>query len=136
MLVDTGPLVALFDPREALHSRSVDFLKKLSDPPLTTVPVLTEAFHLLHPASRGSIALRSLLQAGGLSVWHPDPIALGRMLEMMDQYLDHPMDLADASLVVAAEYLKIRKIFTFDRNHFTTYRFRRGRRLESFVIAD
>jgi len=38
-------------------------------------------------------------------------------------------------LVVAAEYLEIRKIFTFDRNHFTTYRFRRGRRLEAFIIV-
>jgi predicted nucleic acid-binding protein len=135
MLIDTGPLVALFDPREALHTRSVDFLKKLSTPALTTVPVLTEAFHLLNPASRGSIALRGLLRAGGLSIWHPDPIAIGRMLEMMDQYLDHPMDLADASLVVAAEYLAIRKIFTFDRKHFAAYRFRRGHRLEAFVIV-
>lgn len=135
MLIDTGPLVALFDPREALHSRSVDFLKKLSSPPVATVPVLTEAFHLLNPASRGSIALRSLLRSGGLSIWQPDMSAIGRMFDLMDQYLDHPMDLADASLVVAAENFGIRKIFTFDRKHFATYRFRRGRRLEAFVIV-
>ena len=46
----------------------------------------------------------------------------------MEQYADHPMDLADASLIVAAETLKTRKIFTVDRNDFTTYRIRRGHR--------
>jgi predicted nucleic acid-binding protein len=38
------------------------------------------------------------------------------------------MDLADASLVVAAEALETRKIFTLDRNDFATYRVRRGHR--------
>lgn len=38
------------------------------------------------------------------------------------------MDLADASLIVAAETLETRKIFTIDRNDFQTYRIRRGHR--------
>jgi hypothetical protein len=37
-------------------------------------------------------------------------------------------DLADASLVVAAESLGTRKVFTADRKHFETYRVRRGHR--------
>jgi predicted nucleic acid-binding protein len=46
----------------------------------------------------------------------------------MEQYADHPMDLADASLIVAAEALRTRKIFTIGRSDFTTYRIRRGHR--------
>ena len=38
------------------------------------------------------------------------------------------MDLADASLVVAAEALSTRKVFTVDRNDFETYCVRRGHR--------
>lgn len=38
------------------------------------------------------------------------------------------MDLADASLVVAAESLGTRKVFTVDRKDFLTYRVRRGHR--------
>jgi hypothetical protein len=38
------------------------------------------------------------------------------------------MDLADASLIVAAEALKTIKSFTIDRNDFETYRIRRGHR--------
>ena len=38
------------------------------------------------------------------------------------------MDLADASLIVAAETLGSRKVFTVDRKDFEAYRVRRGHR--------
>ncbi len=53
---------------------------------------------------------------------------LQRAFELMEQYADHPMDLADASLIVAAEVLPTRKIFTIDRRDFATYRIRRSHR--------
>ena len=37
-----------------------------------------------------------------------------RMRELMAKYKDTPMDLADASLVAAAEVLGLRRIFTVD----------------------
>jgi predicted nucleic acid-binding protein len=46
----------------------------------------------------------------------------------MVQYRDQPMDFADASLVVAAETLRIRKVFTLDRHDFASYRVKRGHR--------
>jgi predicted nucleic acid-binding protein len=49
-------------------------------------------------------------------------------------YADHPRDLADASLVVAAESLGTRKIFTVDRKDFTAYRVRRGHRHYPFEV--
>ena len=44
------------------------------------------------------------------------------------------MDLADASLVTAAESLGISAIFTLDRRDFETYRVRRGHRYHEFDI--
>ena len=44
-----------------------------------------------------------------------------RMQELMEQYKDTPMDLADASLVVAAEVLNIARVFTTDTD-FYVYR--------------
>jgi transcriptional regulator NrdR family protein len=41
-------------------------------------------------------------------------------------------DFADASLVVAAEPLSTRKIFTIDRKDFDVYRIQRGHRKVSF----
>ena len=127
-LVDTGPLVALFDPKDAEHSRCVQTLKVLRGQLRTTVPVLTEAFHMLDPGTRGSAALRGFMSRGGLSIWWLDPASLQRAFELMDRYADHPMDLADASLIVAAESLNTRRIFTLDRRAFRAYRVRRGHR--------
>ena len=60
ILVDTGPLVALFDRKDAAHRRCSSILKGLREPLKTTIPVLTEAFHMLGPASRESDRLRAL----------------------------------------------------------------------------
>jgi predicted nucleic acid-binding protein len=128
ILVDTGPLIALFDPRDALHQRCKRTLKTLRSRLRTTVPVLTEAFHILSPESLGSDRLRDFIALGGLGVWFLDRAALERAFELMERYVDHPMDLADASLLVAAETLNTRRIFTADRRDFAAYRIRRGHR--------
>lgn len=44
-----------------------------------------------------------------------------RMRILMEQYRDVPMDLADASLAVAAETLNMQRIFTLDSD-FYVYR--------------
>ena len=128
ILVDTGPFVALFDPKDALHSRCRNVLRSIRETLTTTVPVLTEAFHLLSPGSQGADRLRDFILNGGIAVWFFDATGLQRSFELMEQYADHPMDLADASLIVAAETLRTNKVFTIDRQDFATYRIRRGHR--------
>ena len=128
ILVDTGPLVALFDRRDSQHRRCRQALSTIREPLLTTVPVLTEVFHMLSPNSHGARRLRDFVSEQGLGVWFLDAVGLVRAFELMEQYGDHPMDLADASLIVAAETLGARKIFTVDRHDFATYRIRQGHR--------
>ena len=128
ILIDTGPLVALFDPRDGLHGQTSTTLKGLREPLATTVAVLTEAFHMLEPQSVGSDRLREFVMRGGLAVAFLDRPSLVRTFELMEQYADHPMDLADASLIAAAESLETRKVFTLDENDFGAYRIRRGHR--------
>lgn len=134
ILIDTGPFVALFDPRDGQHQRCRAIFKTIREALCTTLPVLTEAFHILDPASQGSARLRDFVLRGGVAVWFMNDDALERSFELMEQYADHPMDLADASLVAAAETLQTRKIFTVDRGDFSSYRIRSGRRHESFEI--
>ncbi len=60
--------------------------------------------------------------ADGLVVLHiPQGTEWERMRALMRQYHDAPMDLADASLVAAAERSQLRRIFSLDR-HFHAYR--------------
>jgi len=135
ILVDTGPLIALFDPKDAWHQRAARILKTIHEPMFTTTPVLTETFHMLGPESVGSTRLREFIEKGGMSVWFFDRSRLTRAFELMEIYADHPMDLADASLVVAAEALATVKVFTIDRSDFATYRVRRGHRHYAMEIV-
>ncbi len=135
ILIDTGPLVALFDPKDEHHARCRKVLKGIKEPLSTTIPVLTEAFHILEPSSIGSDRLREFIARGALSVRDLDGSSLPRAFELMEAYRDHPMDLADASLAVAAEMLETNKVFTIDRRDFETYRVRRGHRHLSLEIV-
>ena len=128
--MDTGPLVALFDPQDAQHERCVKALKAIKEPLVTTIPVLTEAFHMLDPASIGSDRLRDFIVNGGLSVWFLDRGTVRRAFELMEQYADHPMDLADASLLWAGDALGIFEIATLD-SAFHVYRTKRGKALRN-----
>jgi len=134
ILADTGPLVALFDPADQDHKRCVAVLRGIEEPFCTTVPVLAEAFHLLDPGSIGAQRLMDFVTAQGLDVWYLDDEILARMFELMMQYADHPMDLADASLVALAETLEARKVFTIDRGGFSSYRIKRGHHHSTFEI--
>lgn len=126
ILIDTGPLVALFDPRDKQHSLCRAALRDLQGPLYTTTPVLAETFHMLSPDSPGSVRLRDFLRKRGMWVWFMESPGMDRALDLMDRYADHPMDLADASLIVAAEALDARRIFTLDRGDFAAYRVARG----------
>lgn len=132
ILVDTGPLVALFDPKDADHASCATLLATITEPLVVTTPVLTEAFQLLLPGSRGASALRTFLRRRGASTWFLDDASVLRAFELMDRYADHPMDFADASIVTAAEALRTTRIFTLDRADFASYRARVGRNHRGF----
>ena len=134
ILVDTGPLVALFDPKDDSHGGARASLQQVREPLVTTAPVLTEAFHLLDPGSQGAEALRQFIERDGLNLWFFEQKHLRRALELMRRYSDHPMDFADASVVVAAEQLRTTRVFTLDRNDFQTYRAQIGRSGRAFRI--
>lgn len=134
ILIDTGPLVALFNPKDNYHAHCRSVLQSLREPLLTTVPVLTEAFHLLVPGSKGALALGTFVQKKGIAVWSLDDDGLKMALLLMEKYADKPMDLADASLVSAAQVLETQRIFTIDRSDFLTYRILSGHSYKSFEL--
>ena len=116
--------MALVDRDDPHHARCVAALQTLpAQPLLTTWPCLTEAMCLLWRA--GGLSAQDELWgylADGLVVLHsPAATEWEQIRTLMQQYHDAPMDLADASLVTAAERFQLRRIFTLDR-HFYAYR--------------
>lgn len=131
-LTDTGPLVALLDADDLYHAECVAALRRLpSGSLLTTWVCFTEAMYLLGEVGgyRYQAALWNLRTMGRLVLHTPTPAEIDRMVALMAQYHDTPMDLADASLITVAESLSIRRVFTVDTD-FYIYRLVDGSALE------
>lgn len=135
ILVDTGPLVGLFDATDHSHAGCRRILSRLDDRLATTLPVLTEAFHLLRPLEHRVSGLIDFIRDGGAAVIPLEPDSLSRCFELMQQYADLPMDFADASIVAAAEQMGTDKVFTLDHKHFGIYRLARGYHRVPFNIV-
>jgi uncharacterized protein len=123
-LCDASPLVALIDTKQIEASaRCAAVLPRIPAPLITTWPCFVEAMHLL--GSRGGWPMQRLLWAfverNALAFYDLTTADRARMQALMEKYSNVPMDLADASLVVAAEALKTARIFTLDSD-FTIYR--------------
>lgn len=87
---------------------------------MTTWPCFTEAMYLVFQAG-GYPAQAELWRwrtAGRLSLHDLTGEEVSRMAVLMEKYKDRPMDLADASLVAAAERLGLRRIFTLDSDFY------------------
>lgn len=130
VLCDTGPLVALFSAGQYAQQECQKSLRELRGGLMTTLPVLTEAFHFLDQPCEREL-LWTFIASGVLRLADISQPDLVRIRGLMDKYADSPMDFADASLVVVAERLKVRRVLTLDR-HFRLYRPRHARAFEIF----
>lgn len=133
ILVDAGPLIALFDKSDSYHVQSIQFLKKYKGALLTTWPVVTETSHMLAFSVLTQIAFLEWIKRGGLHVIEIEYSSISRLIELCKKFRDVPMDLADATLIVAAEERNIKEIATIDSD-FYIYRDIRNRYLKNIFI--
>lgn len=127
--VDTGPLVAWFDPDDKHHAAVDRWLKEHGTRfrRYTTLAVVTEALHLLDsPAAQAG--LLEWLGAGGAVIVSVENEDLAAIAANMRRYRDIPMDFADASILWLADRLGTRSVLTIDQRGFAAYRLAGGRR--------
>jgi uncharacterized protein len=128
ILIDTGPLVSLFDPKDRDHRHCHAVLNDISEPLYTTEAVLTEILHMLNAGSRGAQGIQEFFLQDYVTLTPLDRTMLQRCFEFMDKYADLPMDFADATLLVLAEKYRTNKVLTLDFQDFRTYQFKKGHR--------
>ena len=128
ILIDTGPLVAFFDKDDQHHGLCIETLKGLREPLVTTWPVLTECFYLLNFSWEVQDSLWLFIQRGGVEIYPIEKEFIIQCRDLMRQYHDLPMDLADATLVALADVLGVSKVFTLDHKDFSIYRLKHKRR--------
>jgi predicted nucleic acid-binding protein len=124
IIVDAGPLIALFKARDRHHQAAKAVLEANPALLVTTWPVITEACHFLR--QEGKRALLGFIRRGALGL---EPLTVedfSRFDELLARY--EQMDFADASLVLLSEKTGIIEIFTIDRRDFEAYRTRAGTR--------
>ncbi len=136
-VVDSGPLIALFDRDDAHHALVVKFLAAHARLRLlSTWAVLNETSALLsgRVSKQAEIDFLEWVERGGVHVVAQDSTVLPRLRSLIAKYRDLPLDFADASVAVLAEQTGIEQALTLDRD-FEVYRDARGRPLKSILAA-
>lgn len=118
ILIDAGPLIALFDRSDKYHLKAVHFIKDFEGELWTTWPVVTEASHMLDFSVRAQLNLLTWIERGGLRLIELGESHVFRFTELMEKFDDVPMDLADASLIVASELKNYTEVASIDSDFY------------------
>ena len=132
ILIDSGPLIALFDSDDKYHTASIDFIKSNQCELITTIASITETLHLLDFNRNAQIDFLSWINAGAVSIEAITAPDLLRIKELTIKYADLPMDFADACLVFLGDKLEINEIATIDRD-FDIYRLKGKKPFTTYI---
>ena len=122
ILIDTGPLVALFDRRDAYYETCREQARTLPGSLLTCMPVITEAAYLLNRYDFNLV--HHLLTACHDGVYELLPLGsidIEQIDRLIAKYQDLCLDFADAALMHLADREGIEHVFTLDRRDFSVF---------------
>lgn len=122
-LLDTGPLVAFFDRADRFHEWARQRWAEAPLPMITCDAVLAEAAYLLR--TRVGIGSKNVLELFERKIIRA-PFSVEQeanaLADLLDNYEDQEMDLADACLVRMSEMWRDCRVFTLDLRDFSRYR--------------
>jgi predicted nucleic acid-binding protein len=133
ILIDSGPLIALFDSSDKYHHQAVDFIKTNKFQLVTTLASITETLHLLDFNRNAQLDFLEWVYRGAVEIYNIENNDFKRIRALTEKYRDLPMDFADSCLVYLAEKLNLNTIATIDRD-FTIYRIQ-GRRKFKIILS-
>ena len=120
IVLDTSGLLAAIDGSQRRHAEAADAIRMATGPLLLSPFVLAELDYLLSTkvSREAALALLDQVAAGAyrLEAMAADDVA--RAAEIVLQYRDLRLGLADASLVVLAERHDTLDVLTLDERHF------------------
>jgi predicted nucleic acid-binding protein len=129
VLVDAGPLVAIFNHEDHHHDLCIRTLQGVRAPLLTCWPVITEAAWML----RGRLPALRLLYAGVrdgvFDILPIDAADLSQIGTIYERYRSLRPQLADLSLLHLSDLYDLPTIFTLDRRDFLVIQRRSRRKL-------
>ncbi len=120
-LIDSGPIIALFDRSDSYHEIVLDFFKSYSGRFISSCAVVTEVSHMLSFNLNVQIDFLKWIEMGGIEIYDISQSDISHIRLMMEKYIDIPMDLADASLMYISHRDHIQNIVSIDSD-FDIYR--------------
>ena len=132
IVVDAGPLIALFDRDDRHHRRAIEFARTCRARLITNLPVLTEAAFLLRFSVDAQRDCLSWAQRA-LNIDQNTASDLPRIITLLDKYRDLPADFADVSLLALAERLNVLEVASID-SEFAIYRLSGRRRFQNVFL--
>ena len=120
-IIDSGPLIALFDRSDKYHSKVLDFIKSYKGKLITSWAVITEVSHMLDFNLQVQIDFLKWCGVGGIEIYNISQDEISNIRIMMEKYIDIPMDLADGTLMYIANKENIKNIVSIDSD-FDIYR--------------
>lgn len=133
ILIDAGPLIALFHPKDNNYSLIKDFFNKYEYRFISTLAVYAEVSHHLKFNPQYQQNFFEWVTLRGIILADINQHDIPRIAELMKKYADLPMDFADASLLVTAEKTGIMEIISFDKD-FDIYRLPGNKKLKNVYI--
>ena len=120
-LIDSGPLIALFDKSDKYHTKVLEFLKDYEGELITSWAVVTEVTHMLDFNLNVQIDFLKWVELGAVKIYDIKQNELNSMITMIQKYTNVPMDFADSSLMYIAHKENIKNIVSIDSD-FDIYR--------------
>ena len=117
-LIDSGPLIALFDKDDKYHEPIKTFLKSYEGVLFTSWAVITEVLHMLNFNVEVQIDFLKWIQRGGVDVVELSQSNISRIIDLSEKYSDVPMDFADATLIIISELKNIDEIISIDSDFY------------------
>lgn len=132
ILLDTSGLLSALDESQRHHHECARLVGEASPPLLLSPFVLAEMDYLLmrHVGRHAQLGLLDEVARGAYQL---EPFAAAdvvRAREVVEQYADLDVGLADASIVVLAERHAITEVLTLDQRHFRAMRVERRKRFK------
>jgi len=123
-LIDTSFLVALSFPQDRNHLTSIESIFQQTGKLIVASPVIVEFVFIARKIAGYHKAIHELqrILSSNIQIVELNREDYFRAVEIMHQYIDAKIDIADAAQVAIAERLQITRICTFDRRDFSLFR--------------
>jgi len=120
LICDTSGVLALYDASNVDHAATAALVESEIGDLFVPVVLLAEIDYLLHDRL-GADAARDFLRAieqEEFSLVPLETVDVRRCGQLLDQYRDLDIGLADATVVAVAERLAVFRLLSFDQRHF------------------